>query len=114
MTDTKKNVRNKIILISWGFLTIILLVSIGFQIVSNVKNGDQNIRENLLASATLTIAQDESVNCEDIENIQVSKMKAGAFPFNYSVIVDMKNGSQLTVGWKDENMSETEIVNQNR
>ncbi|UTR13303.1 hypothetical protein MM221_11665 [Salipaludibacillus sp. LMS25] len=114
MSDTKKNGRNKVLLIAWGVLTIALLVSTGFQIVSNINNGDQNVRENLLASATLTMAQDESVNCEDIENIQVSKMKAGVFPFNYSVLVDMKNGSQLAVEWKDEDMSETEIVNQNR
>jgi hypothetical protein len=114
MTKTKRNIRNKVLLMLWALLTVGLLVMTASQFFSNAKNGDQSIREKLLVSATITVMQDESVELEDIENVQVAKMKAGVFPFNYSVLVDLKNGEQLTIQWKDETMTDSEIVNQNR
>lgn len=99
----------KILLTIWTVFTLGLVTFTSTQIISNYKNGDQEIREKLLVAATYELALNKNIKHENIQKIHVTKGPNGAFPFNYAVIVDMKNGDQHYYEFKDKDMKEVEM-----
>lgn len=96
-------------------LSILLILFIGLsalQYFQKYSISDVKDREKLLVAVMWEISNGENkIFKDEIKDITVLKSKAGVYPFNYDVAINLKNGEQILYAWKDKNQTDVEILN---
>ncbi|WJE14011.1 hypothetical protein QRD89_00015 (plasmid) [Halobacillus sp. ACCC02827] len=106
----ERNYKTTIMILS--VLLIFMSGFSGFQFFQKYSKEEIENREELLTAVMWEITSGEdNISREDIEDITVLKAKAGVYPLNYDVAINMKNGDQILYSWKDENKSDVQRTN---
>lgn len=70
--------------------------------------GDIKEREILLEAVMWEITKNNSISQEEVDEIKVLRSDAGVYPYFYGVVINMKNGEQISYTWSDK--SKTGVV----
>ncbi|HEX6594772.1 MAG TPA: hypothetical protein VF095_09310 [Bacillota bacterium] len=71
--------------------------------------GEREEREELLAAVIFDITEKQVVPKKDIKEIYVIKHSDGVYPFNYEVVLELKNGTRTVYQWENENKTKVMI-----
>lgn len=107
----KKEKKYKITIMILSFLLILTLGFSILQFFQKYSKEDVKTREELLTAVMWKISNsEENIPKKDIESITVLKAKAGVYPLNYDVAINLKNGDQILYSWKDETKNDVQIM----
>ncbi|WP_217587496.1 hypothetical protein [Lentibacillus saliphilus] len=98
--------RNRIIITALTALLIVSLAFSGIQYFNRLSKQEVEDREELLEAVMWKITEEDTIPKEDIEEIIVLKAKAGVYPLNFDVAINMKNGEQILYSWTDKNKTD--------
>lgn len=100
----------KKLLIVLLIIVFILLGVIGYSTYKEYRTGDVHEREELLIASTYDLFHEKNLDMKEIEQIQVTRLDAGVYPFFYSVTVELTNGESYGYGWKNKKKDSLEIT----
>lgn len=79
-------------------------------VYENYKLGDRNEREELLTAVIFDVIKNQNISEEDIEDIHVAKHYDGVYPFNYEVMIDLKNKKRIIYQWENDEKNKVIIT----
>ena len=88
----------------------ILLCVIGYSMYKDYRVGSVHEREELLIATTYDLFQKKNLDMKEIQQIHVTRLDAGVYPFFYSVTVELINGESYGYRWKNKNKDSLEIT----
>ncbi|KGA96725.1 hypothetical protein AJ85_00970 [Alkalihalobacillus alcalophilus ATCC 27647 = CGMCC 1.3604] len=108
-----ENKKDKITIGIMSIVTILSLILSSVLYFEQVSNEAMREREELLIEVVkhLYSKENTTTNVHQISQIRALKSKAGVYPFNYDVVIDMKNRDQIIFSWEDK--SKTKVIRTN-
>lgn len=103
--------RYRAIITTLSVLLVISLAFSGLQYFKSFSAKEVEDREELLKAVLWKINEESTISKEDIDEIKVLKAKAGIYPLNYDVAINMKSGEQILYSWTDENKTDVRRSN---
>lgn len=79
-------------------------------VYENYRLGDRNEREELLTAVIFDVTKNKNISEEDIKDIHVAKHYDGVYPFNYEVMLDLKNKKRITYQWENNKKNKVMIT----
>lgn len=75
----------------------------------NYSLGNRDEREELLVAVMFDLTKNDDILKEDIKLIDVVKHSDGLCPFNYEVIIDLKDNIRITYQWENDRKTKVMI-----
>lgn len=88
-----------------SLLLLLSLGVIGYFFYQNYKLGVVEEREELLVATTNDLFHNKGIYLDEIESIKAYKGATGVYPFNYFVVVVLKDNREFYYEWKDKDKS---------